>query len=128
MICLDIRDMKSAIEGILARKGSNICFKVEMAVVTQQGDALTREAENFFHHAPCYGLAREDLGKTFRYGDRNYKIIGMNTRSRNNPIVVSDETGRHFKFSVEMLKKLLSAQKESSKPPAVHAALPLEGA
>jgi len=99
-----------------------------MAVVTQQGEALTREAENFFHHAACYGLAREDLGKTFRYGDQNYKIVGLNTRSRTTPILVTDESGKRYKFRVEMLKALLSAQKNSSQQPPIHANLPLADA
>ena len=57
----------------------NICVKVELALVTQQGDALTREAENFFHHAACNGLAPQDLGKTFPYDGKTFKIVGLNS-------------------------------------------------
>jgi hypothetical protein len=104
----------------------NICFKVEVAVVTQQGDALTREAETFFHHAACFGLAREDLGKTFQYGGHAYKIIGLNTRSRKAPVLATDEDGKRYKFSVELLKAVLSAKNDTSQQPAVHSNLPLE--
>jgi hypothetical protein len=106
----------------------NICFKVEMAVVTKQGEALTREAENFFHQASFYGLAPEDLGKTFRYGHCNYKVVGLNARSRTAPILVVDENGKRFKFRADTLKTLLSAQPNSTQQTPVQANLPLEDA
>jgi hypothetical protein len=95
----------------------NICYKIELATIAANGEALTRDAEHFFHHAPCYGLAREDLGKSFRYGDRTYKIVGLNTRSRSAPVIVSDDNGKSYKFKVELLKALLSAQKNDPGPP-----------
>src|SRR5258708_3742437 len=39
----------------------NVTCKVELALKTASGEALTREAEAFFHHAACYGLSPQDI-------------------------------------------------------------------
>jgi len=105
----------------------NICFKVEMALVTQQGEALTREAEDFFLRAASYGLAPQDLGKTFAYGDKTFKVVGLSARSRNNPIIVADENDKRYKFTVALVKALLQVTPSAPQQTSIPKILSLKG-
>lgn len=88
--------------------GNNVQFKIELAVLTPTGHAMTREAETFVLHAACHGLAAADLGKSITHNGTTYKIIGMNPRSRKTPILVADDAGRQYKMPASLLKALLA--------------------
>ena len=115
-------DLKATISG-----GSftpyNIEFKVELAIVTEKGSVLTRDAETFLHHAACQGLSPHDLGRVFQYGDRTYKIIGLRPRFRKAPIIAEDEFDRQARFPAEFIKALLPKADPSAPKPAAERAM-----
>jgi hypothetical protein len=93
---------------------NNVVFKVELAVVGPGGNAITREAEAFLHHAACCGLSPDHLGKTISRAGRILKIVGLNTRSRTAPILVADETGQVFKLPAATVRTLLNSESGSA--------------
>ena len=86
---------------------NNVAYKLELAVVEEDGEAITRGAEHFQFYASSFGLSPQYLGKTFVYEGKTMKVVGLNRRSRSYPIMVDDTDGKHYKFSAESIKKLV---------------------
>jgi len=90
--------------------GSQCTFKVECAVVGEDGMAQTREATDFKARAALYGLSPDDLGKVFTNGGERFRVTGLKPKSRKYPIVavrVKDDKG--YKFPADMVKLALAA-------------------
>jgi hypothetical protein len=64
-------------------QGPIATFKVELAVTSQDGEVVSREALYFKNNAVFVGLKAEDLGKEFPYAGRTFKVVGMKTRGEN---------------------------------------------
>ena len=87
-----IRDMRPAIEaalksvedkfGVKAHVGSasytpnNVVFKLEFAELVN-GQAVTKDVEDFKQMAMLYGLKPEDLGKPFMFRNEGYTVSGL---------------------------------------------------
>lgn len=84
--------------------GSACSFKIECAVIGEDGTAKTREATDFGHYAEQYGLKPEDLGKSFTNHNGTYTIIGCKPRSHKFPILGRRADGKVFKFPAVMVR------------------------
>lgn len=87
-----------------------LTMKIEFATVGDDGTAQTRDVEAFKRGALLYGLAPDDLGKTFRSSGRTFKITGLAARRSKRPIIATDTTsGKSFVFAAEDVRALLRA-------------------
>lgn len=78
-------------------------FKLEVATIdNENGSVNTKEAEDFKINCFRYGLKKEHLGQAFSWFNGNkFTIIGCKPRSRKQPIIAINESGRRYKFSSE---------------------------
>jgi len=99
------------------RSGANCTFKVECAVIGQDGVAETREIADFRGLAPMYGLKPDDLGRTFTNAGEQYRICGIKAKSRKYPILAERERdGKVFKFPADTVKLKLEAASAAGPP------------
>lgn len=79
-------------------------FKVEVATVADDGNAMTKEAVEFQSWASIWGLDAGLLFKTVTLNGMEYKVIGA-SRRRKKPITIqSVTTGKQYCTTVESLK------------------------
>lgn len=111
-VCL--RELEETLElkvtvGSATFSPSNAVFKVEVAELNEDGEAKTREAEDFTLNCFRWALEPEDLGRTFENNGNTYKIIGGKPRSRKYPIICERLTdGARFKFAPSTVKFALT--------------------
>jgi len=75
----------------------------------KDGLVVTKESEDFKRLAPRYGLQPDDLGREFVCTEQRYRIIGLSTRSRNNPIHAQRiGNGKTYSFPAPIVKLLLA--------------------
>lgn len=88
---------------------NNATLKIEIADLTDTGEAITREAEDFKRCAIKWGLSPDDLGEVFinPYDGKTYTIIGARTRSQKYPILGKQTNGKVYKLSHIMVKSAL---------------------
>ena len=98
-------DIESALADVAEKRGiqikigkitfrSNQCaVAVEVSTVSESGEVMTREAEDFKAAASFFGLTPEHLGKTFRdsHGLR-FRLVGLNLKARKHPFIIADVT------------------------------------
>jgi len=90
---------------------NNVRFKVDVNAVGEDGNAVSREAEDFRLYADRWGLRPEDLGREFTRDRDNetFKIVGGKPRSRKYPIIARNvRTGKEYKFDVSAIKRYLA--------------------
>ena len=80
------------------RDGSRCYFKVDCAVVGEDGTVETREASDFVLYAAQFKLSPEDLGREFTKGGETFTIIGCKPKSYKFPILARRQDGKVFKF------------------------------
>lgn len=83
----------------------NVVFKVQAAEIGVEGEAKTREADDFKFNAIRWGLSPDDLGRKFRHNGMVYEIIGAKPRSHKYPILGRRHDGKTFKFHPETVKR-----------------------
>lgn len=94
---------------------SNATLKFEFAVKDANGDAVTREAQEFETCCTMFGLDKTDLGKTFVTDRDSYRITGLTMRGRRFPILAERvKDGRSFKFPADIVCRALG-KKETAK-------------
>ena len=76
----------------------NASFKVEMAIVLEDGTVMTREASDFKRYASLYELKPEDLGREFKERDKTWKIVGVKPSSRLAIVCEDVATGKRYKL------------------------------
>jgi hypothetical protein len=90
---------------------NSVTFKLELALISEGGDAMTSDAEAFRVNAIHYGLNPADLFREFRGPRGAAKIIGLSTRSRKRPIIVEHlADGKHYKYDEHTIGLYLKAQ------------------
>jgi len=78
---------------------SNFTFKVECALIGNDGMVRNKEVENFKKFATSYGLKPEHLGKSFKgWNGETFTISGLNTRAHKNPIQATNSKGKTYVF------------------------------
>lgn len=87
---------------------STVSFKVEIAEIGESGEVLSRERQDFVRYASTYGLAADNLDKTFSRDGMTYKVIGLLPSSHKYPILCEIiQTQKRVKFSSDTIKYLL---------------------
>lgn len=84
--------------------GKNVTFKLECAVIGADGQAASKEAENFKAYCSLYGLRPEQLNGSFVYNGKRWKIVGCAPRSHKYPILCEDQNGKVFKLPAHAAK------------------------
>jgi len=107
------REIIEAAEGVakkhglkLSRKGNitydknGFHFKVSATL-----ENIDPERDNFIQYAPIYGLDPKDYRRTFKHGQKEYRIVGINTRAHAYPIIVETvNRGDRFKMPASQVK------------------------
>lgn len=82
--------------------GSNhATFKLEISLIGEGGEVMTKEAEDFKLYCYRWGLKESDLGRTFNHFGNTFKITGAKPRSSKYPILaekITGGTGGTYKF------------------------------
>lgn len=87
---------------------SNVIFKVECAVIDQNGEAQSKTAQDFIRWCGEFGLAPTDLHRTFTMTGKQYKIVGLRIRSRKYPVLCETPGNkRQTCFSAPVVKMYL---------------------
>ena len=89
------------------RDGSRCSFKLDSAVLDEDGTVQSKEAADFVRCAKGYGLFPEDLGRSFTANGKTFTIIGCMPRSHRYPILVKRGDGKQRKISAEAVAAAL---------------------
>ena len=84
---------------------TNATLKVEVATKDEDGVSVSREAEQWTHFAPRYGIAPDAVGKTVRGGlDQTFTIIGWNSRAKRYPVIAQcNATQKRYKLPASLV-------------------------
>lgn len=110
-------EILAAIEEVTKKRG----IRLEGVQMSEDGDVADlslrftlgpvdeREPElrEFERHAPAFGLKGEDYRRPFRSLGKKYILVALKPRNPKYPIIGLDAKGRRYKFSHDVLKKLL---------------------
>jgi hypothetical protein len=97
--------------------GNNITFKLNISAKDEDGNVITKEAEDFRFCAYRYGLQPDDLGKTFKRAGETYEIVGCKPRAHKYPILAkSMRNGKVYKFPADTVKHGLSVSHTPVEP------------
>lgn len=88
---------------------SNITFKLELSLVNQNGQVITRDAENLKTYAPLLGLGSDPYGKQFVSNGKVFKLVGYKPQSPKYPFIAQCiQSGQQFKFTEQAVKHHLT--------------------
>jgi hypothetical protein len=93
--------------------GVSATLKFDFAEVSETGEVLSQEADDFRKMAAWFGLKATDLGRKFRWHDgKRYEIMGMKPRSRKYPILARrvDSLDKCMKFTADSVKMALELE------------------
>ncbi len=76
-------------------------FKLHVSTLTEGGEVIHKEAEDFKCYATLYGLKPKDLGRKYLRAGQVYTIIGCKPLNRTYPILVSCTDGKRYKISAD---------------------------
>lgn len=97
--------------GDASYNAQTVTFKTTATVALEglpEGMPQTPEAANFLQHAETYGLKTTDLGRVFKTGGREYRIVGLKPKNRTLPIIAEDmQSKRLYKFENSDIKRVL---------------------
>ena len=120
MICSEIDEAVQSVAekyGIKLERGNasyrtnNFVLKINGSVLTDTGQAMTREASDFQKMAPLFGLSADDLGKEFVANGKRFVITGLKPRSPKYPILAAEVgTGTTYKFQVDTVVRRLKGK------------------
>lgn len=83
---------------------TSVDFKVEIAEVSSDGTAMTKEAEAFESlKGVMFPGIDVSVGDSFVVDGRSYKIRGMRIRSHKYPIIADRYDGKGYKFPKEII-------------------------
>lgn len=77
---------------------TNFTMKIEMSVVGDDGNAVTKEVRDYQSYAHLYDLSPEWLGKTFMNNGREFKICGLSMKAKKYPVLAECD-GDTYKFT-----------------------------
>ena len=98
------------VEGSMSYDPSAGTVKVKLLAVApnENGEIESVEAKDFKSACWQYGLRPDDLGKTFRFRNETYTLIGAKPRSSRFPLLGKRSDGKVFKFAVEDIARQLN--------------------
>lgn len=95
--------------GKAAFSAMNATFKLELAVISENGDVVNKDAERFDKYAHLVGLLPEHRGAQVQLGAASYKITGLKSVIDGKfPIIAQRTDGKSFCLSVSAVKSALN--------------------
>ena len=92
--------------GLTAKIGnisfSDADFRCKLEVSCGSADDASRR--EWDKHAPLFGLASEDFGKSFVHGGTAFTVCGIKPKSRKYPVLAKNLSGTTYKFPVAAVK------------------------
>jgi len=85
------------------RNGTGFRTKLEGAVISEDGLAMTQDARNFLTYAPLDGIPKEALNQSFVHDGKPYRLVGYRPRSKKYPYLC-ENGGDTFKFPTSLVK------------------------
>jgi hypothetical protein len=82
-----------------------VTFKVKGNTIGDDGTIRTKEANAWELRKASLGLDHLSIGDSVQLQGKTFTIEGYNTRARSNPVNITDDTGRTYKCSVQLLKQ-----------------------
>jgi len=74
--------------------------KLQLALISEDGEVMSSEAETFKNFAQYYGMKESDLHRKVTINGTRYEIVGLSTRSRKFPVLTKRvKDGRAFKHT-----------------------------
>jgi hypothetical protein len=103
--------------GKYSADGNNGEFKLEMAVVTQDGTALTKERTDFQRYCRTFGLLPTDIDREVVIGGQRLRVIGLKMTKRTRPVLMAEigGRGRLYNYQAESIVGILRMQ-DSQQP------------
>jgi hypothetical protein len=83
-------------------------IKFEFSLKNADGTIETKEAKDFRQYAHMFGLAPEDLGRTFDSRGNRFTITGLKLASAIFPILAVNQSGKGYKFPADDVKRFLA--------------------
>jgi len=92
--------------------GNNGSFKLEMATVTEDGTAMTKERTNFQRYCRMFGLLPTDIDREVTISGQRLRIAGLKVNSRVRPIIMAEvgSKNRLYTYPVEIVTAVLQKQ------------------
>lgn len=89
---------------------TSVTVKLEFAVIdAETGQPQDKKAMAFSHLAFSYGLDPDWLGKCFISNDKEFRIVGLNTRAPKFPVLcVRLDNDKTYKFRAETIEKRMT--------------------
>lgn len=85
--------------------GTNATLKLELALIGENGVVEDKTRADFRQAAYMYGLAATDLDRVFQSGGREFKLVGLKTRSHRTPFICESTTdGKRYLFTETQVK------------------------
>ena len=115
----DLRfELKEALRDISEKLGISLTYghcrfgrttatiRIEAAVATEDGKPQTKDEAEFRQYAESWGLLPDDLGKVFKMGGREYKIVGGSKRARRYKVFIQriEYDGKTYKATPNSIR------------------------
>ena len=89
---------------------NSISFKLEASRIAEDGEVVSKKAENFRLYCSRWDLTEDDLGKHFSFGGDVFKLVGSNHRATRYPMIGEDLiVCKTFKFTADAVRLGLRA-------------------
>ena len=85
----------------------NFTSKIEVEVPNGDGVIDTKEARDYKTHCLLFGLDPKWLNQNFTHQGEEWKVMGLNTRARKQPVIVKKRgsTGNLYKFPADAVAR-----------------------
>jgi hypothetical protein len=86
-------------------------FKLKIAVKSVDGIVMNSEREDYVRNADLFNLKPEWLDQSFEVMGKVYKIVGLKTSRRKNPVIVENKKGKQYVFSTDVVRRMMSPER-----------------
>jgi len=95
--------------GHISYQDRSATVRVEISVLGEGGEVVTKEAANYDLYREMRGLP--ERGTQFTSRGSTYTITGYSPRSRKYPVIATRADGRDFKFPIDNVKRATGMDK-----------------
>lgn len=87
---------------------TGITFSLDVAVVDNNGIALTQEVRDYNANCVFYGFKKEHLNQVFESQGKKMKLIGMKVKNHKYPFIVEDVYSKNkYKMTPDQVKRAM---------------------
>ena len=109
--------------GHISYQDQNATVKVEVSVMGENGEVVTKEQADYDLYREVRGLP--ERGTQFISRGTLYTITGFRPRSRKYPVMATRMDGKTFKFQIDNVKRKVAALEGGNEPHSSQPAEPL---